>query len=93
MNEERRLEEKAKIKGDYQALFDSELGKRVLEHMLSQVYIGRTPFVKGDPYQTAFNAGGAQVVLAILDLVDGVDLRVLIDQAKQTNQRRNMQYE
>ena len=93
MSEEKRMEDLARVKDSYVRLFDSDLGREVLEHMVGQVHIGRTPFVPGDPYATAFNAGKAKTILAILDLVDGVDIRTIITMNKTMNQRRSMSYE
>ena len=90
--EDQRTKERADIRSDYEALFSSDLGKRVLEHMVSQVHISRTPFVPGDPHKTAFNAGEAKFVLGVLDMVDGVDIRTIIAVSKEMNQRRNVSY-
>ncbi len=50
---------------DYQQLFNSEVGKRVLNDLV-RIFLLSNPHVDKDPYATEFNAGAQSVVQTIL---------------------------
>lgn len=47
---------------------DSEEAKLILADLARYCRIGQTSFVPGDPHQTAFNEGGRDVFLHIVEL-------------------------
>lgn len=49
---------------DYQQTFNTESGRRVLRHLMKMHGMMQTSFVE-DPYATAFNEGGRNVVIQI----------------------------
>ena len=53
----------------YQKLFDSPLGKTVLED-LRKSYDDRTSFVAGDPHGTSFKEGQRSVYLDIVVMIE-----------------------
>lgn len=55
---------------DYKMTFNSLEGKRVLFDLMKHHNFIKPSFVKGDPYETAFNEGQRNVILRILTLVD-----------------------
>lgn len=51
---------------DYQKVFGDLIGKKVLRDMMQEHFMLKPTFVKGDPYQTAFNEGERNVMLRLL---------------------------
>ena len=51
---------------DYKKTFGSPEGRRVLFHLMKVHGVMLTSHVEGDPYSTAFNEGGRNVVIQIL---------------------------
>ena len=55
-------------KEDYQSLFATQEGQRVLADLMANFNMGRSSHVPGAPYETAFREGERHVVLHILNL-------------------------
>ena len=55
-------------KEDYQSLFATQEGQRVLADLMANFNMGRSSHVPGDPYETAFREGERHVDLHILNL-------------------------
>ena len=53
---------------DYQQLFNSDVGKRVLQDLI-RTFLLTNPHVNKDPYSTEFNAGAQSVVQTILSKI------------------------
>lgn len=50
---------------DFQAVFSSEAGKRVLRYLMRRTGFLGTSFVAGDAYESAFNEGQRAIVVDI----------------------------
>ncbi len=58
---------KQQLKAAYQATFDSPTGKLVIAHLCETVgKFDKSPFVAGQPDQTAFNMGSQYIIDCIL---------------------------
>ena len=55
-------------KEDYETIFASDAGQRVLADLMSQFHMGRSSHMAGDSHETAFREGERHVVLHILDM-------------------------
>ena len=62
----KRLASQVKIHEDYQTIFSTPEGQRVLSHILKHAHGCKSTFVAGDPYQTAFREGQRTLALSIL---------------------------
>jgi hypothetical protein len=56
------------IHRSYAAVFGSEEGSTVLDHILEAGFVSKTTFVSGDPEQTLLNEGSRRLALSILKL-------------------------
>lgn len=67
---------------DYKDVFTSEIGKKVLNDMMSAHFFIQ-PTISADPYETAFKEGQRNVILRILQImkVDVKEMRDRIDRA------------
>lgn len=54
------------IHSEYQAVFETPVGQKVLEHICKKAGVAKSIFVRGDPYKTAYNAGMRDLALAII---------------------------
>ena len=52
---------------DYQATFGSPQGKRVLRHLIKSHGFLHSSFVEKDPYSMAFNEGGRNAIIQIIN--------------------------
>lgn len=51
---------------DYQVVFGSPEGERVLQDILSEGFVTSSTFVRGDPQETTLNEGSRRLALSIL---------------------------
>lgn len=56
-------------KEDYETVFASAAGARVLADLMTQFHIGRSSHMSGDSHETAFREGERHVVLHIFDMM------------------------
>ncbi len=56
-------------KEDYETVFASKAGQRVLADLMAQFHMGRSSHMSGDSHETAFREGERHVVLHILDMM------------------------
>ena len=56
-------------KADYEVVFASKAGNRVLADLMVQFHMGRSSHITGDSHETAFREGERHVVLHILDMM------------------------
>lgn len=61
---------------DYQETFNTKAGRKVLRHLMKVHGIMQRSYVEGDAYATAFNEGGRNAVIQILNKLR-VDLKEL----------------
>ncbi len=54
---------------DYETVFSSEAGRRVLADLMATFHMGRSSHVPGDSTETAFREGERHVVLHVLDML------------------------
>ena len=62
---------------DYQMVFQSEQGKRVLDDLKKRLYFNNNTFDK-DPYVHAFQSGNQAVIVTILNMME-MDLKRMED--------------
>jgi hypothetical protein len=55
-----------KKRDDYQTVFSSEAGNRVLADLMSTFHIGSSSHVSGDSHETSFREGERHVILHIM---------------------------
>ena len=55
-------------KEDYETVFSSKAGRRVLSDLMANFHAGRSSHVPGDSHETAFREGERHVVLHVLDM-------------------------
>jgi len=67
---------------NYQRVFGSEEGKRVLYDMMEYHSFLKPTYEKGDPHETAFNEGGRNVILRILTYINA-DIEALEKRMKE----------
>ena len=60
---------KDRRKADYETVFSTRHGQRVVADLMSQFNYGRSSHTPGDPYETAFREGERHVILHILNMV------------------------
>lgn len=53
-------------KEDYETVFSTDAGQRVIADLMSKFNIGRSSHTPGDPYETAFREGERHVVMNII---------------------------
>lgn len=62
-----RLPDQKQLSIDYHATFESDAGRRVLKHLISQfAHFDRSTLVAGEPQMTGFNEGQRYVMCCIL---------------------------
>ena len=55
-------------KDDYETVFSSDAGQRVLADLMADFHMGRSSHAAGDSHETAFREGERHVVLHIMNL-------------------------
>ena len=55
-------------RSDYETVFSSEVGQRVLADLMAHFHMGRSSHTGGDSHETAFREGERHVVLHILNM-------------------------
>jgi hypothetical protein len=60
---------RAQLVNDYQAIFETPVGNRVLEHLCKVGHIFEPTFVRGDPHESALREGERRLVLSILKVL------------------------
>lgn len=65
----KRLYAPSQRRRDYEQIFESEAGKRILADMVRYAHILHPTYVKGDSHQTAFREGERNMVLRILSII------------------------
>ena len=53
---------------DYETVFSSEAGQRVLADLMGDFHMGRSSHAAGDSHETAFREGERHVVLHIMNM-------------------------
>lgn len=71
---------------DFKEVFDTPAGGRVLRSLMHACGFMHSSHVPGDPYATAFNEGGRNVVIQILHKAR-IDLKKLEDEIKRQPER------
>lgn len=56
-------------KSDYEEVFSTEVGERVLSDLFDNFHMARSTHVNGDSHETAYREGQRNVVLHILHLL------------------------
>ena len=74
-----------KVADAYRRIFDCPDGDIVLKDLCKRAGMGRTTFVQGDPYMSAFNEGQRNAVLTIFNLAK-VNMDKLIEIKTQMTQ-------
>tara|TARA_R100000458_G_scaffold19831_2_gene17592 strand:- start:3354 stop:3629 length:276 start_codon:yes stop_codon:yes gene_type:complete len=79
-------EKNNKRRDDFETVFSTAEGQRVLADLMSTFHMGRCTHVSGDSHETSFREGERHVVLYILDLLgqrsDPVWLNDKLDQGE-----------
>lgn len=57
-----------KRRDDYETVFSSEAGQRVLADLMASFHMGRSSHTSGDSHETAFREGERHVVLHVLSM-------------------------
>ena len=57
-----------KRRDDYETVFSSEAGQRVLADLMADFHMGRSSHAAGDSHETAFREGERHVVLHIMNM-------------------------
>lgn len=70
---------------DYQKVFGSERGKKVLRHMMRISGFLSTSHVNNDPYSTAFNEGMRSMVIQIIKKTK-IDIKDLEERLQQNQE-------
>lgn len=63
------LFKRVEVHEDYQTVFNSVQGQRVLLHICKVGFVTKSTFVAGDPHHTAMNEGRRNLALSILSFV------------------------
>ena len=79
------LRSRLSLHEDYQAVFSSPAGQRVLSHILREGFVSKSTFVAGDPHMTSLNEGSRRLALSIYRFYakDHKELQKMIDQANE----------
>ena len=56
-------------KEDYETVFSSEAGQRVVSDLMVTFHWGRSSHAPGDPHETAFREGERHVILHLLNML------------------------
>jgi hypothetical protein len=56
-------------RADYETVFSSQAGQRVLGNLMADFHMGRSSHAAGDSHETAFREGERHVVLHIMSMV------------------------
>jgi hypothetical protein len=78
-------EEVLKTIAQYKELFNSDVGKIVLEDLKKRCFVNQTTFTAGDAYHTAFKEGKRYVILQILSMLN-TDMKLIEKQMENNEQ-------
>jgi alpha-L-arabinofuranosidase len=67
------IRRKQDIKDAYRAVFETEAGRQVLEHLSRNCYVYTPTYVPNDPNETAHREGMRRVVLSIVREINSPD--------------------
>ncbi len=78
------------IHRSYAAVFGTEEGSVVLQHILTEGFVAKSTFVAGDPNQTILNEGSRRLALSILRMARTNHKEVIL-QIERNLQEQGMQ--
>ena len=85
-----KVEERARLQELYRRVFDTDDGRKVLEHMCKTCFAFETTFTPGQPDVTAFKEGQRHLFLMIVRFIERDDLRYVAEILKRTNEQTDI---